>query len=170
MNLFAHCTASTQKTEGGVSKQYSEQCIMHYSHSADDLPHAWDAIAETFYPLYQTDYLKTLEFYPPEGLESAYVWWTLEEEVIGIMPLQCLLFEADKSFNGHTTAFYGNFWAHLKSLFKDRVKRSISLPTIVAGNLLLSGSPPAVFRNRRMVTDDINAHDAMGGAGYTDAV
>lgn len=118
---------------------------MEYCFSVAQLPAGWDEIAKLQYPLYCLNFLEVIENFPPDGMKMAYVWWFRNEQLIGIMPLQSIVFDAGKSFNGKDSLLYGSFWMQLKDYFKDRVKKNIALPTLLAGNLLLTGSPPALF-------------------------
>jgi len=145
MNLFALCNASAVNTCAKVQIDTVPGLTMECCFSVAQLPSGWDGIAQRAYPLFRSDFLEVIEECPPAGMKMAYVWWLKNGQLKGIMPLQRIVFDAGKSFNGNGSALYGNFWTQLKDYFTTRVKKKITLPTLLAGNLLVTGSPPALF-------------------------
>ncbi len=139
-------TSTVEAGQRGALLNIDHDIELEVFHAVKALPGQWDELALQSYPLHARWYLSIIEKHPPEGMALAYGCIYRKGQLIGIMPMQSVKFEAGSSFKNQPDANNGAcFFETIKRNIRVLVQKRISLQTLVAGNLLISGSPAAVF-------------------------
>lgn len=117
-------------------------------HSIYQVDKTWDTVLNNHNILLSSGYLKSIEDYPPKGMQFRYVILKdSNNNPAGIMYFQIQYFNASQSLSDKESktspCFFNTFQRYLKGL----VAKQVEFNTFVCGNLLLTGENGFYFNN-----------------------
>ncbi len=119
--------------------QLLEQADIEFHASIAEVVNSWDNFVPEHRVFLRSAYLQALEVAPPNGMQSCYLTFSYDGQMIGIAACQVQHYRGDEPFNDEKLAQSTRFWDKVKGATQKFVTRQIRLNVMVCGSLLLTG-------------------------------